>query len=94
MHCIKAFLDYVEQSKPTCDGANGNSGYFTLVNSQNKEMSIYQYGRIDKKNNHVHSEEELIDILKKIKLHSIDVFILFALPWLSEKNKGIFGFKA
>ena len=75
MHCIKAFLDYVEQSKPTCDGANGNSGYFTLVNSQNKEMSIYQYGRIDKNNNHVHSEEELIDILKKIKLKNYTVLM-------------------
>ena len=68
-------MDYVEQSNPTCDGANGNSGYFTLVNSQNKEMSIYQYGRRDKNNNHVHSEEELIDILKKIKLKNYTVLM-------------------
>ena len=66
LDCIKSFYEFIQVNSPKMSDAQGNSGYFSIFNENNKNIDIFQYGRMNILNNHVHSEEELLKIDKKV----------------------------
>lgn len=72
--CKLSFQNFAKTANPKMENY-GNSGYITVAEPTSSSMDIYHYGRIIETKHHFHSEDDLLQIIQKIKCPNCHYFM-------------------